>query len=162
MGRESDNLTAELLLKQLGALYGRAGTTPSGAAVVRRLLAADGVPLGGVRIVDGSGLSRLDRLTPRAVTYLLTAAWASPTLRKPLVASLPVAGRTGTLDHRLAGPRTRGRVVAKTGTTLVSSSLAGYVGGRFAFAVFHNCSPVASWWARVAQDRFVTVLARAS
>jgi D-alanyl-D-alanine carboxypeptidase len=72
-----------------------------------------------------------------------------------------VAGRTGTLDHRLTRPPARGNVVAKTGTTLVSSSLAGYVRGRYAFAVFHNASPVPSWWARVAQDRFVTVLARA-
>jgi D-alanyl-D-alanine carboxypeptidase len=56
---------------------------------------------------------------------------------------------------------TRGRVAAKTGTTLIASSLAGYVKGRYAFAILHNGSPVNSWRARVAQDRFVTVLARA-
>jgi D-alanyl-D-alanine carboxypeptidase/D-alanyl-D-alanine-endopeptidase (penicillin-binding protein 4) len=161
MGRESDNFTAELVLKQLGALYGRSGTTTAGAGVVRRLLAADGISLAGVRIADGSGLSRRDRLTPRALTDLLAAAWASPQLRKAFVTTLPVAGRTGTLDRRLTRPPARGNVVAKTGTTLVSSSLAGYVRGRYAFAVLHNASPVPSWWARVAQDRFVTALARA-
>lgn len=161
MNRESDNLTAELLLKHLGALYGPHGTTRAGAGVVRRLFAADGISLAGVRLADGSGLSRLDRLTPRAITDLLAAVWTSPHLRKAFLTVLPVAGRSGTLDDRLARPPTRGRVVAKTGTTLVSSSLAGYVRGRYAFAIFHNAAPVASWWARVAQDRFVTVLARA-
>ena len=53
-----------------------------------------------------------------------------------------------------------GRVYAKTGTTSISSALAGYVGGRYAFAVLTNGDPVSSWWARRAQDRFVTVLAR--
>jgi D-alanyl-D-alanine carboxypeptidase len=52
-------------------------------------------------------------------------------------------------------------VSAKTGTTSISSALAGYVNGRYAFAVIHNGSPVNSWRARVAQDRFVTVLASA-
>ena len=159
MDRESDNFTAELLLKQLGALYGRRGTTASGAAVAMRLLAANGIPLAGVRIVDGSGLSSLDRLTPRALVAILPAAWASPPLRRALLTALPVAGRNGTMRYRMATGPARGNVFAKTGTTLRASSLAGYVKGRYAFAVLQNGSPVASWWARVAQDRFVTVLA---
>ena len=159
MDRESDNFTAELLLKQLGALYGQAGTTAAGAAVVMRLLAADGVPLAGVRIVDGSGLSSLDRLTPRALVAILRAAWTSTTVRRALLAALPVAGRNGTLRHRMVSGPTRGAVFAKTGTTRLASSLAGYVKGRYAFAILQNGKPVASWWARVAQDRFVTVLA---
>ena len=161
MDYESDNLTAELLLKQLGALHGGRGTTAAGASVVRRLLGADDIPLDGVRIVDGSGLSRLDRLTARAVTRLLQGAWASPALRKAFLTVLPVAGRTGTLSSRLGARATRGHVTAKTGTTLIASALAGYVKGRYAFAILHNGSPVNSWQARVAQDRFVTVLARA-
>ena len=60
MDRESDNFTAEMLLKQLGGFFGSGGSTPAGAAVVTRTLAAAGVPLAGVRIVDGSGLSLLD------------------------------------------------------------------------------------------------------
>ena len=159
MNRESDNFTAELLLKQLGALYGRGGTTPSGAAVATRLLAANGIPLAGVRIVDGSGLSSLDRLTPRALVATLQAAWTNPSLRRAFLAALPVAGRNGTLRDRMASGPARGNVFAKTGTTLRASSLAGYVKGRYAFAVLQNGNPVASWWARVAQDRFVTVLA---
>ena len=161
MARESDNFTAEMTLKQLGALHGKGGSTGAGAAVVRQFLSADGIALGGVRIADGSGLSRLDRLTARTVAELLVSAWYSPAIRKPFVGALAVSGQVGTLANRLGGRLTRGRVVAKTGTTLVSSSLAGYVNGRYAFAVINNGDPINSWTARTAQDRFVTVLAKA-
>ena len=63
MNTESDNFTAEMLLKQLGAHVRGKGTTASGASVVRQTLREAGVRLDGVRIVDGSGLSSLDRLT---------------------------------------------------------------------------------------------------
>jgi serine-type D-Ala-D-Ala carboxypeptidase/endopeptidase (penicillin-binding protein 4) len=162
MAQESDNFTAEMVVKQLGALQGNGGTTAAGGAVIRTLLGADGIALGGVRLADGSGLSRLDRLTARTLVELLQSAWLSPSIRKPFVGALAVAGRSGTLEHRLRGRLTRGHVAAKTGTTLASSSLAGYVKDRFAFAIIHNGSPVNSWTARIAQDRFVTVLARAA
>jgi D-alanyl-D-alanine carboxypeptidase len=55
--------------------------------------------------------------------------------------------------------RVRGRVRAKTGTTSAASTLAGYVTGRYAFAIMHNGRPVSTTWARRAQDRFVLVLA---
>jgi D-alanyl-D-alanine carboxypeptidase/D-alanyl-D-alanine-endopeptidase (penicillin-binding protein 4) len=159
MDRQSDNFTAELLLKELGAVVAGQGTTPAGARVVTRELAAAAVPLAGVRIVDGSGLSRLDRLTANALAALLEAAWADPTLRRPFFDALPVAGINGTLEDRMRRPPARGRVVAKTGTTREASGLAGYVGGRYAFAVLQNGNPLPYWWARVAQDRFATVLA---
>ena len=159
MDRESDNYTAELLLKQLGALYGGSGTTAAGAAVVTRVLAADGIPLTGVRIVDGSGLSRLNRLTARALTAILQSAWASPPLRRAFLTALPVAGKSGTLRYRMRTRPARGNVFAKTGTTSQSSALSGFVKGRFAFAVLQNGNPVASWWAQRAQDRFAATLA---
>ena len=156
---ESDNFTAEILLKHLGAVSGAGGTTRAGAAVVRRRLADARVSLAGVRIVDGSGLSLLDRLTADALVDLLAAAWADPLLRGSFLASLAVAGRSGTLEHRLRAPPVRGQVFAKTGTTSLSSALSGFVAGRYAFAVVQNGPPLSSWWARRAQDRFVTVLA---
>ncbi|MFN2471851.1 MAG: D-alanyl-D-alanine carboxypeptidase/D-alanyl-D-alanine-endopeptidase [Gaiellaceae bacterium] len=159
MNRESDNFTAELLLKQLGVLNGRQGTSVRGAAVVRSTLTAAGVPLEGVRLVDGSGLSPYDRLTAGALVAILAAAWRDPEIRSTFVGSLPVAGRSGTLSSRLREPRIRGRVAAKTGTTRSASTLAGYVRGRYAFAVLHNGRPVSPYWARRAQDRFVAVLA---
>ena len=159
MDRESDNFTAEMLLKQLGLEELDRGTSAAGASVVTQVLTDAGVPMAGVRIVDGSGLSTLDRLTVDALGSLLNLAWADPDIHPLLVASLPVAGVSGTLEKRLQKAATRGRVIAKTGTTDVASALSGYVGDRFAFAVLQNGHPLAYWWARRAQDRFVSVLA---
>ena len=162
MDRESDNFTAELLLKQLGASTGVVGTTAGGAAQVRVALAAAGVPLAGVRIADGSGLSPLDRLTARAVVGILEAAWDDPAIRPSFVAALAVAGRSGTLKDRLRTAPARGVVLAKTGTTSLSSALSGFVRQRYVFSVLQNGNPISSWWARRAQDRFATVLAGVS
>jgi D-alanyl-D-alanine carboxypeptidase/D-alanyl-D-alanine-endopeptidase (penicillin-binding protein 4) len=159
MALESDNFTAEMLLKQLGAVEGRNGSSAAGAAVVRQILRVSGVPLAGVRIVDGSGLAVTNRLTAAALVGILTAAWAEPEIRGALVQALPVAGVSGTLSDRLRRPPARGNVIAKTGTTNISSALSGYVKRRYVFAVVQNGRPVSTWWARVAQDRFVTVLA---
>jgi D-alanyl-D-alanine carboxypeptidase/D-alanyl-D-alanine-endopeptidase (penicillin-binding protein 4) len=159
MDRESDNFTAEMLLKQLGLTELGRGTSAAGAAVVTQALTDAGVPMMGVRIVDGSGLSRLDRLTANALGSLLQIAWADPTVGPALVASLPVAGVNGTLQHRLEKPPAKGNVLAKTGTTDTASSLSGYVSGRYAFAVVQNGHPLSYWWARRAQDRFAQVLA---
>jgi D-alanyl-D-alanine carboxypeptidase/D-alanyl-D-alanine-endopeptidase (penicillin-binding protein 4) len=117
------------------------------------------VPMEGVRIVDGSGLSRLDRLTASALVAILRASWQSPDVRPTLVAALPVAGKNGTLEDRLKRGPAYGVVRAKTGTTNQASALSGYVGGRYVFAVLQNGHPLPYWWARVAQDRFVTALA---
>jgi len=159
MDRESDNFTAELLLKQLGAVELDRGTSAAGASVVMQRLAEAGVPMAGVRIVDGSGLSRLDRLTANAVAGILKVAWSDPTVKAAFVAALPVAGVNGTLEDRLRQPPTRGRVLAKTGTTSDASALSGYVTTRFVFTVLQNGHPLSYWWARRAQDRFVRVLA---
>ena len=159
MDRESDNFTAELLLKQLGAVTFDRGTSAAGATVVMQSLTGGGVPTTGVHIVDGSGLSLLDRLTANAVTGVLKAAWADPTVRPAFVAALAVAGVNGTLEDRLRKPPARGRVLAKTGTTSDASALSGYVSRRFLFTVLQNGHPLSYWWARRAQDRFVEVLA---
>jgi D-alanyl-D-alanine carboxypeptidase/D-alanyl-D-alanine-endopeptidase (penicillin-binding protein 4) len=159
MDRESDNFTAEMLLKQLGLTELDRGTSAAGATVVMQTLAEAGVPTTGVRIVDGSGLSRLDRLTTNALGSLLKIAWADPAVRPALLAALPVAGVNGTLQHRLSKPPARGRVLAKTGTTDSASSLSGYVSDRYAFAVMQNGHPLSYWWARRAQDRFAQILA---
>jgi D-alanyl-D-alanine carboxypeptidase/D-alanyl-D-alanine-endopeptidase (penicillin-binding protein 4) len=160
MDRDSDNFAAEMLLKDLGAEVSGEGSTSAGAAVVRRDLAAAGIPLAGVHVVDGSGLSLLDRVTVRALTAILRAAWLDPDLHLPVWNALPVAGRNGTLEDRMRTPPAVGVVRAKTGTTDEASALAGYVGQRYVFAVLQNGSPVAAWPARRAQDRFATALAR--
>ena len=161
MDHESDNFTAEMLLKELGAVQANRGTTAAGAGVVAGLLTQAHVPMAGVRIVDGSGLSLLDRMTAQALVSLLEVMWNDPGVRPELLASLPVAGESGTLADRMRRTAARGVVRAKTGTTDNASALSGFVGDRYAFSVLENGWPVSYAWARVAQDRFATVLARA-
>ncbi len=157
MDHDSDNFTAEMLLKQLGAVDSGHGSTASGSRAVLDALAETGVPTADLVIADGSGLSSLDRLTPASIVGILHAAWLSQTLRQPFVRSLAVASVSGTMRHRL--PQLRGLVRAKTGTTDIATALSGLVGNRYAFAVIENGTPVAYWAARIAQDRFVTLLA---
>lgn len=159
MGRESDNFVAEMLVKELGRVGRGAGTTLAGTRVIRDVLESAGVGLEGVRLADGSGLSKLDRLTARAIVDVLVAAAADGDVREPFVASLPVAGVNGTLEDRMRRRPARGLVRAKTGTTNLACALSGFVGDRYAFAVIQNGRPVSTWWARRAQDRFATVLA---
>lgn len=161
MGRESDNFTAELLVKQLGALYGGAGTTAAGVRVIRGALADAGVPLAGVRLADGSGLSGLDRLTATSVVALLEAGLAARDLRPAFLQSFAVAGVDGTLEDRMEKRPARGQVIAKTGTTRTASALSGFVRDRYVFAVLQNGRPISAYWARLAQDRFATALAAA-
>jgi serine-type D-Ala-D-Ala carboxypeptidase/endopeptidase (penicillin-binding protein 4) len=159
MDHASDNFTAELLLKQLGTVVSTPGTTAAGASYAARLLAGEGIPMAGVRIADGSGLSLLDRVTARELIAILRAAWSDPALRPVFVAALPVAGINGTLSDRMRRPPARGHVFAKTGTTDRASALSGFVRKRFVFSVLQNGNPVSTFWARRAQDRFATVLA---
>ena len=161
MGRESDNYTAEVLVKQLGALYADRGSTAAGVGVIRGALEGAGVPLTGVRLADGSGLSGLDRLTANALVALLEAGLADAELRDAFLASLAIAGIDGTLEDRLQRKPARGQVIAKTGTTSAASALSGFVRDRYVFAILQNGRPVSAYWARLAQDRFATALAAA-
>jgi serine-type D-Ala-D-Ala carboxypeptidase/endopeptidase (penicillin-binding protein 4) len=145
-------------LKHLGATLGGAGTSAAGAAVVKTTMRDASLSVRGVRMVDGSGLSRLDRLTTSALVQVITTALTDRATRRPFLESLAVTGRSGTLRRRL--PSLTGIVKGKTGTTSSSSSLSGLVGMQYAFAVIQVGEPVQYWEARAAQDRFVTVLAQ--
>jgi D-alanyl-D-alanine carboxypeptidase/D-alanyl-D-alanine-endopeptidase (penicillin-binding protein 4) len=151
----SDNLFAEMLLKDLGARFGGGGSTAAGVGVVRRTIARLGVR---PRIVDGSGLSRVDRTSPRQVVTLLSALRANATLR----AALPVAGRSGTLIDRMRGTTAQDHCQAKTGTLSNASALAGYCrtrdGHLLAFAFIENL--VYTPTAKAAEDRLAIALAR--
>jgi D-alanyl-D-alanine carboxypeptidase/D-alanyl-D-alanine-endopeptidase (penicillin-binding protein 4) len=159
MNRVSDNFISEMLLKELGASVARVGSTTAGARVVAAELREAGVPLAGVRIADGSGLSLRDRLTAQALVGILRAGLDDPEISDAFVTSLAVAGVSGTLERRLERRPARGRVIAKTGTTRIASALAGFVRHRYVFAIIQNGSPVPYWNARQAQDRFVRILA---
>jgi len=159
MNRVSDNFIAESLMKVLGARELGAGTTSAGARVVVSALRARGVPLRGVSIVDGSGLSLHDRLTARALAGLLISAWNDTEVRWALHDSLPLAGVNGTLEDRLEREPAYASVRAKTGTTDEASALSGYARRRIVFAILQNGDPIPWSSARAGQDRFVQVLA---
>ena len=153
----SDNFIAEMLLKQLGARLAGRGSSSTGVRVIDSTLSADGVPLSGVRLVDGSGLSQLDRLTARALAAILETIWHQPGLH-PLLDTFAVAGSTGTLRHRLLGVPGHQLVRGKTGTTDEASALAGFVGSRYAFVVLNNGTPVDWQAAHALQDHVAEVL----
>jgi D-alanyl-D-alanine carboxypeptidase/D-alanyl-D-alanine-endopeptidase (penicillin-binding protein 4) len=154
----SDNFLAESLLKALGAEFGLKGSTAAGATVVRATVQKLGAR---PRLLDGSGLSRRDRTSPRDVVNLIAAMDRSE-LAPQFESSLPIAGRTGTLSRRMRSTAARGRCHAKTGTLSDVSALAGYCdtrgGGRVAFAFLMNY--VYPWTARRIQDRMTVALAR--
>jgi D-alanyl-D-alanine carboxypeptidase/D-alanyl-D-alanine-endopeptidase (penicillin-binding protein 4) len=157
----SDNFYAEMLLKEIGAVQGSGGSAAAGLVVTRRLLTAAGVPLAGVRMVDGSGLSLTDRWTSSGLAALLRTMWLDPDVQPYVVPALPVAGETGTLQHRMRTRPARGLVRAKTGTTANSSALSGFVGDRYVFSILENGRPVKASNAELSQNRFAQVLARA-
>jgi D-alanyl-D-alanine carboxypeptidase/D-alanyl-D-alanine-endopeptidase (penicillin-binding protein 4) len=154
----SENFYAEMLTKALGARFGATGSTAAGLDVVRRQLATFGVH---PKMVDGSGLSRVDRTTTQQVVRLLErmdGQQAAATWR----ASLPVAGKSGTLKARMRGTAAAGRCAAKTGTLIGVSALSGYcdtTGGRHvAFSFIEN--QVCNYCAKAVEDRMVSVIAR--
>jgi D-alanyl-D-alanine carboxypeptidase/D-alanyl-D-alanine-endopeptidase (penicillin-binding protein 4) len=153
----SDNYYAETLLKDLGASFGGAGTTAAGAGVVRAQLATFGVH---PRIVDGSGLSRADRTTPRQVVRLLERMHGQE-VGPDFEASLPTAGRTGTLQRRMRATAAQDNCHAKTGTLIGVSTLAGVCattsGHTLAFALMMNRANVGR--AHGVQDRMTAAIA---
>jgi D-alanyl-D-alanine carboxypeptidase/D-alanyl-D-alanine-endopeptidase (penicillin-binding protein 4) len=153
----SDNFDAEMLLKRLGASFGGAGTTQAGVGVVRSQLATFGVH---PRIVDGSGLSRADRTTPRQVVRLLERM-SGTEVATTFQASLPVVGRTGTMRRRMRGTVAQDRCQTKTGTLRAVSALAGYcqttAGRNVAFAMLMS-TPFITRAHRI-QDRMTEAIA---
>jgi serine-type D-Ala-D-Ala carboxypeptidase/endopeptidase (penicillin-binding protein 4) len=160
MDMNSDNFTAEELLKLLGVATEGSGTSAAGARAVVGALKTGGISTVGVKIFDGSGLSEYDRLTVGALVGILQAFAVDSALETELMQALPVAGVSGTLRDRMRTPTLLGHVVAKTGTTSIASSLSGYVNSHIAFAIIQNGHPLSYWYAREAQDRFARVLAR--
>jgi D-alanyl-D-alanine carboxypeptidase/D-alanyl-D-alanine-endopeptidase (penicillin-binding protein 4) len=122
----SQNLHAELLLRLLGKVYGEDGSYAQGTRVVRQFMVSAGVDDGDFFFYDGSGMSQDDRITPRALTQLLTYAAKQP-WGLAWRWSLPVAGVDGTLSGRFKDSPLKGRVWAKTGTHNEANALSGYM-----------------------------------
>lgn len=159
--KKSQNLYAELLLRTLGQRRAGEGSWEKGVQTVSEFLVGMGVPPGSFTLADGSGLARDNRMTPRAMTQLLAAMFASPHGRE-FVLSLPHSGEAGLRwERRLAEPPYRGNVFAKTGMIRGVSTLSGYVKGRsgkvYAFSIL--CNEIRGLAeAQRAQDRLLRVL----
>jgi D-alanyl-D-alanine carboxypeptidase/D-alanyl-D-alanine-endopeptidase (penicillin-binding protein 4) len=124
---DSRNGLADQLFLSLGEAVTGAGTRAGGARAVELALERLGLPLGHLHQVDGSGLSREDRVTARAICALLERVLGSePESARLYLDSLAVMGRKGTLEERLRGSAAEGRVRAKTGWIAGVSSLSGY------------------------------------
>jgi D-alanyl-D-alanine carboxypeptidase/D-alanyl-D-alanine-endopeptidase (penicillin-binding protein 4) len=155
----SNNFFAETLLKALGAHFGSGGSTLAGALVVKRFARTLGT---GVRQVDGSGLTRSNRVTPAQVARLLVAMRRDPA-GDAFLHSLPVAGREGTVAHRMRGTAAAGRCRTKTGTLTGVSALSGYCFDRYgrtmAFSILMN-RVTSLFDAHKQQDRMAALIAR--
>jgi D-alanyl-D-alanine carboxypeptidase/D-alanyl-D-alanine-endopeptidase (penicillin-binding protein 4) len=123
MLRISDDTAAELLTKELGYVASESGTTSAGTAAVRSALQSDGLPVNQLVNLDGSGLDRGDRVTCSLLDDALVRAGASGVLAQ----GLPIAGKTGTLIHRLIGTSAAGRLEGKTGTLEDVATLSGFI-----------------------------------
>jgi serine-type D-Ala-D-Ala carboxypeptidase/endopeptidase (penicillin-binding protein 4) len=126
----SQNLYAETLLKTVGAARGGLGTVAAGQNVLRDLLKAWGLPADAYVAVDGSGLSRYNYVTAETLTTVLEHVYRDPRHRDPFLATLPIAGRDGTIATRLRRTRAEGNAVAKTGSISNARSLSGFVRTR--------------------------------
>lgn len=140
MLRESDNGTAELVLKEIGLRAGGSGSTAAGASAALTALAAEGVAVGGAVLADGSGLSADDRSSCRTFAGVLDDAELGPGLE----AAMAVAGQTGTLaeEGRFATNPARGVLRGKSGRLEGASALSGVVpageGHRLSFSLLWN------------------------
>jgi len=143
MNKNSNNFMAESILKTLGAQFsGIPGTTANGVDVMHTYLAGLRIDAGGARIVDGSGLSDLNRVPARLLAEILARSYRDFEIGPELLASFPVGGADGTLDERFGGEEAKRRVRAKTGRIAGALTLAGYAANRdgqvFAFVILAN------------------------
>jgi len=140
----SENLHAELMLREVARVARGTGTRESGLQELGAWLASIGIKTEEFRAEDASGLSRNDQVSPRAVTRLLSAMAASKN-GAAWLSLLPVGGEDGTLANRLCcvSDASAGRLVrAKTGSLTRAVALSGYADsrtrGRLAFSILVN------------------------
>jgi D-alanyl-D-alanine carboxypeptidase/D-alanyl-D-alanine-endopeptidase (penicillin-binding protein 4) len=146
--KESNNLFAELILRTLGRERGEPpaegaptdrGDDQAGVSVIRSWLSRAGIPTARLALHDGSGLSRLDLVTPETSARLLLAV-SKTSAAAVFKDSLPIAGRDGTLGGRLT--RLADKVFAKTGSLTYDNSLSGYLmtedGKTWTFSIMCN------------------------
>ena len=154
MNKESVNLYAELLLKTIAKEKTGIGSFENGLDQIEKLLKKNGINTG-FDLYDGSGLSRMNLLSPNAVIKLLSLAYNSKH-KRIFMNSLARPGKNGTLKRRMNKTDAKNRIWAKTGSMTHVSNICGYVetesGEMLAFALFFNNYSVSASKIRDIQD----------
>lgn len=122
----SDNHFAEMLIKLIGARFGGAGSTTAGAQVIETFARSHS---SGLHAVDGSGLTRSNRASPKQVVGLLRSMRTDP-VGDEFIQDLALTGQEGTVADRMHGTTAYGRCRVKTGTLTGVSNLSGYCFNR--------------------------------
>lgn len=157
----SQNLHAEIVLREVGRVVRGHGSREAGLLELAAFLDEVGVGREEYRFLDGSGLSRLNLVTPAAIVRLLEYMYRSPH-RESWLALLPIGGEDGTLSSRFGGAPAARRIRAKTGTLSLSNALAGYAESRrgmLAFAILANNALAPAAEVRAAIDKIALLLA---
>jgi D-alanyl-D-alanine carboxypeptidase/D-alanyl-D-alanine-endopeptidase (penicillin-binding protein 4) len=161
INKESQNLHAEMLLREVGYVMRNVGSADAGLAELDRFLVEAGLSRREFDFTDASGLSRKDLVSPGGTVQLLAHMWNSPH-RADYVQTLPLAGEDGTLDWRFSRTAARGRIRAKTGTLAHVTALSGYAttedNRNLAFSVYVNNFGLANSYIRTLVDRIVVAL----
>jgi D-alanyl-D-alanine carboxypeptidase/D-alanyl-D-alanine-endopeptidase (penicillin-binding protein 4) len=161
--KASQNQYAETLLKATGAASGGLGTAAAGRAAVVATLRAWGLDEQALVMADGSGLSRYNYATADLLTSILERMQRDSAHREAFAASLPVAGRDGTMSARLRRTRAEGNATAKTGSLSNVRALSGYVhtrdGEPLAFSILANNFAVPAATVNWMTDLAVEILA---
>jgi D-alanyl-D-alanine carboxypeptidase/D-alanyl-D-alanine-endopeptidase (penicillin-binding protein 4) len=161
----SNNGIAEALCKGLGTqASGGPGSWSTGLAAIRRHLGQSGIDTASFTLLDGSGLSPGNRVSPRGLVTVLQKAHGSFAFGPELIAALPIAGLDGTLQQR--GSTVTAKVRAKTGLLTGAVGLSGYArlvdGEEAIFSVLINDHDSGAADAMTAIDRFVAALVTSS
>lgn len=165
MMKESDNLCAESMLYHLGmnrTSQKRVSADDGTDAIYQFIEEKLGLHPKQYNIVDGSGVSLYNYVSPQLLMEYLKYAYHHPEIFQPFHESLPIAGIDGTLEHRMKKSKAYRNVRAKTGTVKGICSLAGYVkaanGHQLAFVII-NQNVLKSRQARIFQDKVCAILA---
>ena len=162
LNKPSDNLIAECLFRTLGAQVKGKGSASAAEEVELAFLKKIGADASAVSILDGSGLSRMDAISPKNLVTILRYMYQHKD-GKVFIDSLPIAGVDGNLKKRMSGTATQGNVKAKTGYLPRISSISGYVttkaGDPLVFSIIMNNHLCKNKEATAVQDRIMELLA---
>ncbi|OIQ82344.1 D-alanyl-D-alanine carboxypeptidase DacB precursor [mine drainage metagenome] len=153
INKYSNNVMAQQVFLTLALqTYGPPADFAKAAQAATQWLDTHGLPMPGLVLDNGCGLSRIARISADDINRLLRAAWASPVMPE-FIASLPLTGEDGTLKRRFDGSPEAGLVHAKTGSLRNVLSLAGYVqspdGRRSTVVALINDPRAAGGWGAV-------------